>query len=110
MQILGAQQFLNENGVCIPKSYFSSIEPIMTPKVWYRAQVLFLYHSFHPFISLQACNANPLFGLNTPHVVKFHKIFYISTEGAKECFSFSHPQKIIKPDNTHNYRYKEVPF
>eukprot|EP00927_Polykrikos_kofoidii_P033018 TRINITY_DN27973_c0_g1_i1.p1 TRINITY_DN27973_c0_g1~~TRINITY_DN27973_c0_g1_i1.p1 ORF type:complete len:614 (-),score=97.76 TRINITY_DN27973_c0_g1_i1:78-1919(-) len=84
----GAQRFLADDGVVIPRSYTSYLTPVTTPKLWNDIK-----------------NYADLTHFETAYVVKFHHAFYPTTE-IKPCFTFSHPNWELSS----NDRYAEIEF
>jgi len=92
----GAQRYLKVDGVSIPSSYYSSVEPISSSKLWGDCRV-----------SMDTQRA-----LETAYVVKINAAYHLGNEEPQKCFEFSHPNWSIldATSNKHNARYSEVNF
>jgi len=84
----GAQEYLVEDGDCIPQEYTSYLTPVTSQKLWNDVK-----------------NYSDLAHFETAYVVKFHQAFY-PTKQIKPCFTFSHPN----PDLKNNDRYTMLDF
>lgn len=84
----GAQQYLAEDGTCIPEKYTSYLTPVTSCKLWNDVK-----------------NYNDIAHFETAYVVKFHQAFYPSTD-IEPCFTFEHPNLELRS----NERYTELDF
>ena len=75
----GAQRFLKPNGISIPCSYTSYIQPITTHKIW-----------------TELASREKLDQFETPFVVKLHRFAPLSSPQA--VFRFSHPEPMTGQD------------
>ena len=75
----GAERFLRDDGVSIPSSYTSYLQPITCSRLW--AQIRGHHHN--PTIATKS--------LETPHVVNLHN--YVPLAQPQPCFTFHHPRK-----------------
>ncbi|OQR67362.1 protein arginine N-methyltransferase 5-like [Tropilaelaps mercedesae] len=97
----GAQRLLRPDGISIPASYNSYVNPIQCPQLHRQARQL------KEDILVQDGQ------LQTPYVVYFRHVNHLAP--SQRLFSFSHPNKAFEngqhpPDNTHNERYAELSF
>ncbi|BDA41363.1 Protein arginine N-methyltransferase 5 [Coccomyxa sp. Obi] len=76
----GAQSFLKPDGVSIPSSYTSYLQPITTAKLWNDVKVY-----------------NDLEHFETPYVVKLHR--FTALAETQPVFTFEHPNRAAAIDN-----------
>jgi len=86
----GAQRFLAEDGVCIPQSYTSSLQPVSAAALWADAR------GRSGSAELGGDPAN----LDMAYVVQFHRAFYPAS-GTKDCFTFKHPNWALESNDRH---------
>jgi len=84
----GAQRFLKDDGISIPSSYTSFIAPLSSSKLWNEVR-----------------SWKDLKHFETPYVVKAHNANQLAE--AKECFTFTHPNKNTPIDNN---KYTNLSF
>ena len=84
----GAQRFLKEDGVSIPRAYTSYLAPVTAAKLWNDAKA-----------------RGDLRHMETPYVVKLHRHALVAEP--REVFTFEHPNRSINIDNT---RYAKLAF
>ncbi|KAL1569290.1 Protein arginine N-methyltransferase 5 [Salvia divinorum] len=84
----GAQRFLKEDGISIPSSYTSFIQPVTACK---------LYNDIK--------SHKDLVHFETPYVVKLHRVARLAN--TQPVFTFTHPEHSDKPSNQ---RYKKLQF
>ncbi|KAF6139671.1 hypothetical protein GIB67_002476 [Kingdonia uniflora] len=84
----GAQRFLKDNGISIPSSYTSFLQPVTASK---------LYNDVK--------SHNDLVQFETAYVVKLHSVAKLSP--SQPVFTFSHPEHSTKKSNQ---RYKKLRF
>ncbi|KAG6399474.1 hypothetical protein SASPL_140955 [Salvia splendens] len=84
----GAQRFLKEDGISIPSSYTSYIQPVTACK---------LYNDIK--------SHKDLVHFETPYVVKLHRVARLAN--TQPVFTFTHPEHSDKPNNQ---RYKKLQF
>ena len=85
----GAQRFLREDGgISIPYSYTSYVAPVATPR---------LFNDIKDFGDTKH--------FEIPYIVKLHNYYQMAP--SKQCFTFTHPNKAARIDNT---RYTCVSF
>lgn len=94
----GAQRFLKRDGISIPQSYTSYLQPITAHKVWTDAR------------SFRAAGKDATSSLETPFVVKLHKITRLGT--IEEVFTFVHPNWRAEEEGKpiDNERYARLRF
>ncbi|KAL7067451.1 Skb1 methyltransferase family protein [Cryptosporidium serpentis] len=91
-----AQEFLKHDGIMIPESYYSAVEPISSYKLWFNISTQDIPH-----------------GLEIPYVVRVKSAFHISCQGPQKVFEFHHPNKQLARQsqfNKHNKRYSKILF
>ncbi|RMX64522.1 hypothetical protein DD238_004212 [Peronospora effusa] len=76
----GAQNFLQESGISIPRVYTSFVTPVMSSKLWNEVKVHDLLKSFE-----------------TPYVVRLHNFYALAP--TQSCFQFTHPKLNSRIDN-----------
>ncbi|KAJ8542692.1 hypothetical protein ON010_g12121 [Phytophthora cinnamomi] len=76
----GAQDFLHENGISIPREYTSYVTPVMSSKLWNEVKVHDSLKSFE-----------------TPYVVRLHNFYALAP--TQRCFRFTHPKFNTRIDN-----------
>ncbi|KAK6129797.1 hypothetical protein DH2020_036450 [Rehmannia glutinosa] len=95
----GAQRFLKEDGISIPSSYTSFIQPVTACK---------LYNDVKPLVSVSSCSIKShkdLLHFETAYVVKLHRVARLAH--TQPVFTFTHPEDLSK---TSNQRYKKLRF
>lgn len=84
----GAERFLKQNGISIPTSYTSFIQPVTTSK---------LYNDIK--------SHKDVVHFETAYVVKLHRVARLAAP--QPVFTFTHPEHSIKKDNS---RYTRLQF
>ncbi|KAK6129844.1 hypothetical protein DH2020_036430 [Rehmannia glutinosa] len=93
----GAQRFLKEDGISIPSSYTSFIQPVTACKLYNDVKPWFLF----PHIK----SHKDLLHFETAYVVKLHRVARLAH--TQPVFTFTHPEDLSK---TSNQRYKKLRF
>lgn len=88
----GAQKFLKEDGISIPRAYTSYIAPLSSSKLWNETRAAKEQHK-HPEAPFE-----------TPYVVRLHNINIL--DKTKPLFTFEHPNRGI----IDNSRYDSLTF
>ncbi|CAH0383631.1 unnamed protein product [Bemisia tabaci] len=89
----GAQRLLKEDGISIPSSYTSFLAPVQSSKLYNEVRLS------------KDIGKLPISQFETPYVVHQRNKYTIS--GSQALFTFHHPNKVEKPDNT---RYGTLKF
>ncbi|KAI0207199.1 Protein arginine N-methyltransferase 5 [Lamellibrachia satsuma] len=91
----GADRFLKDDGISIPKNYTSFLAPLSSPKLWTETR------------NCKDQNKPAEAPFETPYVVKLHNMNVLDT--AKPLFHFHHPNK-VKEGTPDNNRYGVLHF
>ncbi|XP_077537844.1 protein arginine N-methyltransferase 5-like [Haemaphysalis longicornis] len=89
----GAQRFLKDDGISIPREYTSYLAPLQSHKLYSEA------------VAQREKDKHPLHSVETPYVVRLHNVT-ILTE-VQPLFTFVHPNRDTPIDNS---RYKVLHF